>query len=69
LILKVVKVVCFDTLLQVLILKTLTLDKKCENATGLKRHSGEWRSQGRKQKTPARMLALQDTARNIIQHL
>jgi hypothetical protein len=49
LILKVVKVVCFDTLLQVLILKTLTLKKNCENATG---ETPFWRKafQGRKQK-------------------
>ena len=49
-ILKVVKVLCFDTLLQVFILKGLTLDPDLCKCDALNRHSGE----GRKQKTPAR---------------
>ena len=49
LILNGVKVVCFDTLLQVLILNNLQWTVNCE-IRAIQRHSGEWRSQGLKQK-------------------
>jgi hypothetical protein len=50
LILKEVKVVYFDELLQVLILKTITLRKNCADATGLNAIQENGVARGRTQK-------------------
>jgi hypothetical protein len=72
LILNGVKVVCFDTLLQVLILNNLYCTKIVQNAACLARvatkHFGLL-GPAPEIKNASKMLALRDTARNIIQHL